>query len=98
MNEFKGTPGPLHVYPSSAHAETDFAVESDEDGGIAWVVKEADATLFAAAPDLLEALHGMLLHIREPESESEFQWPHHFKKQKDAFSAARAAIAKALGK
>lgn len=41
---------------------------------------------------LLEALNGMLLHIREPESESEFQWPEHFKKQKAAFAAARAAI------
>ena len=44
---------------------------------------------------LLEALNGMLLHIREPESESEFQWPEHFKKQKEAFVAARAAIAAA---
>ena len=44
---------------------------------------------------LLEALNGMLLHIREPESESEFQWPEHFKKQKVAFVAARAAIAAA---
>ena len=44
---------------------------------------------------LLEALNGMLLHIREPESESEFQWPEHFKKQKAAFAAARAAIAAA---
>ena len=44
---------------------------------------------------MLEALNGMLLHIREPESESEFQWPEHFKKQKAAFAAARAAIAAA---
>ena len=55
----------------------------------------APATVQGVNAQLLEALNGMLLHIREPESESEFQWPEHFKKQKAAFAAARAAIAAA---
>ena len=55
----------------------------------------APATVQGVNAQLLEALEGMLLHIREPESESEFQWPEHFKKQKAAFAAARAAIAAA---
>lgn len=53
----------------------------------------APATVQSVNAQLLEALNGMLLHIREPESESEFQWPEHFKKQKAAFAAARAALA-----
>lgn len=53
------------------------------------------ATAHGVNQQLLEALEGMLLHIREPESESEFQWSGHFKKQKAAFVAARAAIAAA---
>ena len=74
--------------------------------GIIHEIRAEHARLLAAAPSapkaddpvkqmLLEALNGMLLHIREPESESEFQWPEHFKKQKAAFVAARAAIAAA---
>ena len=69
----------------------------------AWRMIEARVTGASTKPaavpslnqQLLEALEGMLLHIREPESESEFQWSGHFKKQKAAFVAARAAIAAA---
>ena len=74
-----------------------------EDGIEHELYMPAYESMLAAAPSapkaddpvkqmLLEALNGMLLHIREPESESEFQWPEHFKKQKAAFAAARAAI------
>lgn len=106
MNEFKGTPGPwlfrgksesVHV-PSDTHpyGKQIFRFHEGFEGDES--PSDADLALILAAPDLLEALYGMLLHIREPESESEFQWPEHFKKQKDAFIAARAAVAKALSK
>ena len=65
---------------------------------MAWRAFQAGAayqrTQAQPADALVEALNGMLLHIREPENESEFQWSGHFEKQKAAFVAAREALAK----
>ena len=97
MNEFKGTPGPWVLDGVEIRAADDHPADSPI-CAMAPGFSRDDAALIAAAPDLLEALYGMLLHIREPESESEFQWPDHFRKQKNAFIAARAAVATALGK
>lgn len=59
--------------------------------------QESQAIVTSLNDELVEALNGLLKHVREPESESEFQWPDHFKKQKDAFLRAREAVAKAKG-
>ena len=70
MNEAKHTPGPWHV------ADDDpYAIRSDDWGGIGFVhnepaenkeimaMKEADACLIAAAPDLLEACRRSIMAL-----------------------------------
>lgn len=91
MSEFKGTPGKFtHDVIESCSGEV-FVSVLDADGvSIAFCGKdkiaEANAQLFSAAPDLLEALQNM---VTAYEYEASIDNP--------ALLAARAAIAKALG-
>lgn len=91
MSEFKGTPGKFtHEVIESCSGEI-FVSVLDADGvSIAFCGKnkiaEANAQLFSAAPDLLEALQNM---VTAYEYEASIDNP--------ALLAARAAITKALG-
>ncbi len=83
------TPGPWSWWTSNSYRR--LTAEGRQDGGVLhasesdWptvVVSEADACLISAAPDLLEALQGVL-RVAD--------------RKTDEFDAARAAIAKASG-
>lgn len=64
MKEFKGTPGPWHYCAD----EPDWVTDSNDNIAVARVTRcnadaeaqHANAKLIAAAPELLEALHGMI--------------------------------------
>lgn len=82
------TPGPWTV--SHAKQEDGGCSIVSATGTVAWHVSEDDARLIAAAPELLDALAGVLQWMPPPcDAEIELQ---------DAVNAARAAIAKATGK
>lgn len=90
MSEFKGTPGPwqknydgpsLPIITNWAHGDEIVALVR---------TGEADADLIAAAPDLLEALAGMLVSDNDTHRESDSRWSVFRLK-------AHAAIKKALG-
>jgi hypothetical protein len=72
------TPGPWHATPG--HYETNTYIRSNDLTLVATVPDGANARLIAAAPDLLEALRGVL-RVAD--------------RATDEFDAARAAIAKA---
>lgn len=82
------TPGPWSVddcrYGFAIHAKTGAPVVTTEDdeGRFGTIASEADARLIAAAPDLLEALIGVMTVADRATQE---------------FDKARAAISKALG-
>lgn len=97
MTQFKGTPGPWevedngHFYDINAGRATVGNVcssiswfDNDEHRG---PVAMANAQLIAAAPELLEALQGLLIRVADDEEYG----PEH------AITIARAAIAKATG-
>lgn len=106
MQEFKGTPGPYTAHVSIAQwysFENKFFEVADKDGAIIAFVKDwdgagdlpkKDAQLLAAAPELLEALQGLVRSYED------------FRKRKDKEGSpeaseiikARYAIYKALGK
>jgi hypothetical protein len=111
MDNFKGTPGPW-VYDSkrSTHdsiihtvdAKEEYGYISQDNGGVVgsseWIwIKDADATLISAAPDMLKALEQLVhLHMCEQEGMSSGQpspadWY-------EAVDKASEAISKALGK
>lgn len=86
----KHTPGPWSVFYKSKYDEWHVSVPLST-GSMKWALfddgirsenPEADARLIAAAPDLLEALRGVL-RVAD--------------RATDEFDAARAAIAKATG-
>lgn len=62
---------------------------------------EANARLIAAAPDMLEALEGLLAAKRDldehPDSDTSGRWERKLYAVQAAWDAARAAIAKARG-
>jgi uncharacterized protein (UPF0212 family) len=93
MNEFKGTPGPWRVNtigkhwnnPALVHLEVTFG--TDGECICDTVYRREDADLIAAAPELLEALKGLLVRVADDEEYG----PEH------AITIAREAIKKALG-
>ena len=93
MNEFKGTPGPWRVNtigkhwnnPALVHLEVTFG--TDGECICDTVYRREDADLIAAAPELLEALKGLLVRVADDEEYG----PGH------AITIAREAIKKALG-
>lgn len=94
MQEFKGTPGPWCVNtigkhwnnPALVHLEVTFG--TDGECICDTVYRREDADLIAAAPELLEALKGLLVRVADDEEYG----PEH------AITIAREAIKKALGK
>lgn len=94
MQEFKGTPGPWRVNtigkhwnnPALVHLEVTFG--TDGECICDTVYRREDADLIAAAPELLEALKGLLVRVADDEEYG----PEH------AITIAREAIKKALGK
>jgi hypothetical protein len=86
------TPGPWHFYDDSNDGKTNRIEITALGKTIAHIyhsVPEEDlpnARLISAAPDLLEALHSLLLWNAQPSDDDA------------AFEAAHAAIAKAEGK
>lgn len=91
MSEFKGTPGPWVVRESSLSLSVSVvglngeAVFHESDKRIPGVMD--DARLISAAPELLEALEGIMrVEARDRVMPVGAEW-----------DAARAAIAKALG-
>ena len=93
MNEFKCTPGPWRVNtigkhwnnPALVHLEVTFG--TDGECICDTVYRREDADLIAAAPELLEALKGLLVRVADDEEYG----PEH------AITIAREAIKKALG-
>lgn len=93
MNEFKGTPGPWRVNtigkhwnnPALVHLEVTFG--TDGECICDTVYRREDADLIATAPELLEALKGLLVRVADDEEYG----PEH------AITIAREAIKKALG-
>lgn len=89
------TPGPL-VARRINGTERPWAVINPNgphgDEFVAGYLNEADATLYAAAPDLLEALNLMTkeTELSGNHEAKDFGWP-------KAYQAARAAILKATG-
>lgn len=92
-SEFKGTPGPWRVNtigkhwnnPALVHLEVTFG--TDGECICDTVYRREDADLIAAAPELLEALKGLLVRVADDEEYG----PEH------AITIAREAIKKALG-
>ena len=95
------TPGPWEVSPAlptrvqrtggsaiRGHIVTVTRKGSDEDNARA----EADARLIAAAPDLYQALHGLLRSVMAPEPP-----PGHVRDDSAQIEAARRALARARG-
>lgn len=88
----RSTPGPWRY---GGQSETWFRVEAPPPDGRDWsadhvcnAFREADAVLIAAAPDLLEALQGLVPFCDEGDAEVETAF-------QQAWLAARQAIAKA---
>lgn len=79
----KHTSGPLHVFSVYAQHE----VRTPTDTLVAVVMNRADARLFSAAPEMLDALRNVIkqFSLSEPAIFS----------QRDAVNTARAAVAKA---
>lgn len=75
--------------PNNKHSPVALVKVAGYGPGPSKAVRKANATLIAAAPDMLEALEGMVEmathHMMEPEE------------RRDILSNARAAIAKAKG-
>jgi hypothetical protein len=98
MEKFKGTPGKLAAYYGDAGAL--IVNEKDECiarlGGFSTIKceDEANARLFAAAPDLLEALQMLCIAASNIEGEHVIGWDKLIEKTDHAYSA----IARALGK
>lgn len=107
MNEFKGTPGPWATRKDvrldkisgeewaagiDIYSETGIEVVGTEGINGAGPEEQANATLMAAAPDLLEAVSAFLRYVdsEDDDTESMLQFA-------DALDKARTAQAKALG-
>lgn len=97
MSEKKATPGPWILDDANNHADVianDYHfidagngfhdTRTNQGFGIAGCMSIGDALLIAAAPDLLEALQGLMNHFNKASYD-------------EAFAKARAAISKALG-
>lgn len=97
MTQFKGTPGPWEVEDNGHFYDINAgrATVGDVCSSISWFdndehrgpVAMANAQLIAAAPELLEALQGLLIRVADDEEYG----PEH------AITIARAAITKATG-
>lgn len=96
MTQFKGTPGPW--FGDNGRAIGPKSTEDDQSYGmiipVGWVefdpeieVQVANQRIMAAAPELLEALQGLLIRVADDEEYG----PEH------AITIARAAITKATG-
>ncbi len=89
MSEFKGTPGPWHAVHNGLYFDIKpndspqnlADTQKNEHLGIDAEIEKFNANLIAAAPDLLEALQGV---IKVADRDT------------DEFNKAKAAIAKAL--
>lgn len=95
MSEFKGTPGPWLNAGRSAGSH----IHADK-GEVAWLLSymgipdeeiEANASLIAAAPDLLEALTTIICEMDQWTGWNDNGF------EDETIPKARAAIAKALG-
>jgi len=83
MSESKHTPGPWFARKTFS-GSSEIAAENGDGATIARTREDADASLIAAAPDLLEALRGVLQQFAK-------------RLRVDSVERARAAIAKAEG-
>ena len=101
----KHTPGPWKVFAPTSRSSNDMAYGIDSDKGIestsvvlfyGGILKKEDAMLIAAAPDLLDALQGILGYFDSGNSVSVSQAT--IKARSDEVKAAIAAIDKATGK
>ena len=100
----KFTPGPWMVLPSVQDGQFCILTEHGPRKDIACTYgfpadpREANARLIAAAPELLEALQRLMRHF-PPDSDLEVAgWlPREIEAACDAYDAARAAVARALG-
>ena len=89
----KHTPGPLkseYIQSPMPRASHEFRVSAEAGGIVAWVDTAANASLFAAAPELLAALEAVLsMHCMPTE-------PHRtYRDNIGAMDKARTALAKA---
>lgn len=96
MNEFKGTPGPWG-FSEWDDGRLPFGIETDKGITLAYVCEDYPRTeyttrLIAAAPDLLEALYGFCVWLRELGL-----WAMLSDFEKQRVKDAEAIIAKALG-
>lgn len=89
----KHTPGPWQTIKKGSTILSIGPCSADEYAGFSWLdVLDHDAHLIAAAPDLLEALENMLLHI---ENNLSSDYPAGIDVNDRQFQLARAAITKA---
>jgi hypothetical protein len=88
------TPGPLHVAPCPAHEEGYRCTAIRTADGQKLEPTTADLHLWAAAPEMLEALRICRQFIQGAEVRN---WPPGFELRQRAMSLSRAAITKALG-
>lgn len=103
MSEFKGTPGPYQTVPANKHHDCirifagSVYIGSVGNSDFSREKNEANATLMAAAPELLEALIELSRYfareyVMDKRSDKEI-----YSAKESAENKARAAIAKALG-
>ena len=100
----KHTPGPWAIFVPKSLSNDDMVYGIDTNNGIksesvvlfdGGILKKEDARLIAAAPDLLDALKGIIGYFDSGNSVSVSQAT--IKASSDEIKAARAAIAKATG-
>lgn len=88
------TPGPMEIWGVVNKIELQNfimigPIDSDIHGCTAYVCSEHDAKLYAAAPDLLEALEEALPGIEELNGEFQEGWDSTINKMKAALNKAR---------
>lgn len=90
MKEFKGTPGPWSTNGNSVFNDDGYDIVHLTYGEYTGIKEdEANTSLIAAAPNLLEALQSAIYHVRE-QAKSDAH-------AAGVLNACNAAIAKALG-
>ena len=93
----KHTPGPWHVAGVSVTSADGLHVCDVNGYGATDETKRANAALIAAAPDMLEALRGLLAERYALEEPEQFDAAGNWTSDSPASEKARAAIRKATG-
>ena len=91
------TPGPWRINEGRKYYDELHRICKDGNSMIATVVSIADASLIAAAPDLLEACEAMLKISNESEPFTDAGMWEHKLKRREIEDRARAVIKKARG-